>query len=405
VLSRRWGLGVLFALILIGVTSGYATVVATVSARPRVVAASCTAQEKARRVAALKRYAATMLSARRAFFRSHRSVSARRAFVKRQQAKLRALRRAASCTVQVAAGSRVVATVAIPNDGPATVAGNAVWVVDREGGAANPDGTPKGSIFRVDATTNAVTDEIKGVAGDWGAFGFGSVWIGGFGFNAVFRIDTTGHVVDRLSSGPSNDEGPEGVAITASGVWVANHHGGTVAELNPVTGAVMRSLRLIAPGPSGPQNLLVDGNDLWVELVRDNAVARVDITTGMVVQRVTVLGGVCGGIASSPTHIWIASGECGTGLLSVIDRRTGTVAELPTSEPIDVAVAFGSVWVATIFPTRLLRIDPATRKIVGSLSLPGVPWNIAVGTDALWVRVAGSVLRVVPAGLADGQAR
>jgi hypothetical protein len=47
----------------------------------------------------------------------------------------------------IPAGSRIVTTIPIAGDGPAIVAANAVWVVDRAGGAANPDGTPKARSF------------------------------------------------------------------------------------------------------------------------------------------------------------------------------------------------------------------------------------------------------------------
>jgi hypothetical protein len=58
--------------------------------------------------------------------------------------------------------------------------------------------------------------------------------------------------------------------------------------------------------------------------------------------------------------------------------------------------AFGSIWVTTISPPRLLRLDPATRTVTGSLDLPSAPWSIEAGTHALWLRVDGSLLSVVP---------
>jgi hypothetical protein len=389
--------GVVFAIPVASVA--VAARVATAGVGPSAAAAradSCTAAEKAQRVAGLTKYVAAMTRARRVYFRSHRSAKQRRAFVARQQTKLRALRKAAACAV-LPAGSRVVATVRIPTDGPAVVGGDAVWVVDRESGQQNADGTPKGSIFRVNALSTAVTDQIPGVVGASAAFGFGSVWLGAFQFNSVFRVGTATRQVSRLQSGPSDDEGPEGVATTAKGVWVANHHAGTVAELDPSTGAVRRSLQVVPPGPRGPQDMVADGAELWVGLAGANAVAQIDTSTTSVFRRITVRGGACGGVAYDATHVWMAGGACGTQTVSALDRETGQVAEVATTgTPIDVAVAFGSLWVVTDAPQRLLRVDPATRRVVGSLDLPATPWNIAVGPGALWVRVEGLLLRVVP---------
>lgn len=134
-----------------------------------------------------------MSDARRAYFRAHRSATVRRAFVRHQEATLQALRRAASCTV-IPAGARITATIPIPNDGPAVVAGHAVWVVDRADGAAKPDGTPQGSILRVDTTTDAVTDRIGGVAGGAADEGFRRSLGGGIQLQTRSTASTPRHI-------------------------------------------------------------------------------------------------------------------------------------------------------------------------------------------------------------------
>jgi len=44
----------------------------------------------------------------------------------------------------------------------------------------------------------------------------------------------------------------------------------------------------------------------------------------------------------------------------------------------------------------LLRIDPASNKIVGRLALPAAPDDIAADSGALRVRVRGTLLRIAP---------
>jgi streptogramin lyase len=142
---------------------------------------------------------------------------------------------------------------------------------------------------------------------------------------------------------------------------------------------------------------LADGNDLWVSVARGNTVLRIDPATGSIVQRATVPGGTCGGLVADTSQIWITAGECGSERLSAIQRQTGHVTAIALAGiPVDVASAFGSIWVTTISRPRLLRLDPATRTVTGSLDLPSAPWSIEAGTDALWVRVDGSLLSVVP---------
>jgi hypothetical protein len=79
----------------------------------RGFAAPCTAQEKAARQNALAAYVKRMPKERKAYFRTHRKAPQRQAFVKRQQAKLKALRNAATCTVQPSPSPNVPPTAVL----------------------------------------------------------------------------------------------------------------------------------------------------------------------------------------------------------------------------------------------------------------------------------------------------
>jgi len=71
---------------------------------PRIAAptsgrTSCTPSEKQQRLRALATFKRNMAAARGAYFRAHRGAKARKVYVRKQQATLRALQRAAACTV------------------------------------------------------------------------------------------------------------------------------------------------------------------------------------------------------------------------------------------------------------------------------------------------------------------
>ena len=79
-----------------------AALVPAASARVQHVAritATCTAAEQAANQSALAAYVARMARDRKAYFKKHRDKAHRKAFVKRQQAKLKALQAAAGCQV------------------------------------------------------------------------------------------------------------------------------------------------------------------------------------------------------------------------------------------------------------------------------------------------------------------
>ena len=55
-----------------------------------------------------------------------------------------------------------------------------------------------------------------------------------------------------------------------------------------------------------------------------------------------------------------------------------------------------SVWLANYDTGRLLRIDPATRKVTGRLALGGQPRSVLVAAGSVWVsnQRLGTVTRV-----------
>ena len=70
-----------------------------------------------------------------------------------------------------------------------------------------------------------------------------------------------------------------------------------------------------------------------------------------------------------------------------MDRETGvTVAKIPVGLGASgVAADDEGVWVANGGETTVMRIDPATNKVVATIELGVRPDKIAVGEGAVWV--------------------
>ena len=45
----------------------------------------------------------------------------------------------------------------------------------------------------------------------------------------------------------------------------------------------------------------------------------------------------------------------------------------------------GAVWVANTLDGTVSRIDPATRRVVATIRVGGLPRGVAVGDEAVWV--------------------
>jgi hypothetical protein len=101
----------LCAAVILGAGMWSAFALAAPSQRPALdPAATCTAQEHARRKRAVTTYRKKMPAERAAYFRRHKSAKARKAFVKRQQARLESLQAAARCTVRSRTTTSTVAS-------------------------------------------------------------------------------------------------------------------------------------------------------------------------------------------------------------------------------------------------------------------------------------------------------
>jgi hypothetical protein len=384
-----------------------------------VKTADCTAAEKARRQRSLAAYLGTMMKERRAFFRLHKSPRARRAFLRRQQAKLRALKRAAACRV-APPGAEVVASIPAGGTGGVGVGAASVWVMDRTSG-----------LLRIDPTTNTRVDKIERVFGGAPVVGEGAVWVpsGTPFYNSLLRVDPQAHTFIQIPTGPSADEWPVGAVVTPGAVWVGNHHGGPVVRVDPRTNKVVATIAWSGPTLGGIYHMATDGSTIWVTGTRTTDAAEIDVNTNAIVRRIDVPNGTCGGIDVDASSVWVASGydqpyPCWQRTnwgVSRIDRSTGRVTRIDVGgRPIDVHVGLGSIWAVLDVPQlQLVRIDPGTNTVVGRLRLsdtqcrpvvsfgacPGADYttSLAIGFGSLWMRVdstasgtAGQLLRIDP---------
>jgi hypothetical protein len=380
---------------------------------------SCTAAEKAQREQALTAFVTTMKARRQAFFHTHRSRHARRAFVHRQQEKLRALRRAAACTV-IPAGARVVATIPAGGTGGVGVGAGSVWVSDRTSG-----------LLRIDPTMNTQVDEIERVFGGAPVVGEGAVWVpsGTPAYNSLLRVDPQAHTFIQIPTGPSADEWPVAAVVTPGAVWVGNHHGGPLVRVDPGTNKVVATVPWSGPTLGGIYHTATDGSTVWATGTRTTDAAEIDVATNAIVRRIDVPNGTCGGIDVDASSVWIASGydqpypcwQRPNWGVSRIDRSTGRVTRIDVGgRPFDVRVGLGSVWAVVDVPQlQLVRIDPRTNTVVGRLRFAGTECRptviaggcpaaeyttaLALGFGSLWLRVnsavpgtAGRLLRIDP---------
>src|SRR3954451_15932655 len=98
---RRGDIGWMRIRLIVPALSALVLLAGAAVASPAAAPATCTAAQKAQRQAALAAFQKRFPAARKTFFAHHKSAKLRKAFLKRQQARLKVLFQAASCTASV----------------------------------------------------------------------------------------------------------------------------------------------------------------------------------------------------------------------------------------------------------------------------------------------------------------
>jgi basic membrane protein A len=187
---------------------------------------------------------------------------------------------------------------------------------------------------------------------------------------------------------------PVAVVVGHGSVWVANADDGTVSRIDPETRKVVKTIGIGAP----VSDLAVGGEAVWVANGSEGTVSRIDPGSNAVVAEVDLRGP--NRLAPSPVHaltrgagaIWVASGD--NRVVRVDPATSKVVAEISVpSAPVDLVVYEGAVWVELV-GERLARIEPRTNGVTASVAI-GDPVSIAAGAGAVWIADLFGVMRRV----------
>ena len=159
-------------------------------------------------------------------------------------------------------------------------------------------------------------------------------------------------------------------------------------------------LRTLATVDLGARAVAVDVGEGSVWVSSDSTVLRIDPVSGRILATIPV-GFYVSDIAVGAGGVWATGGGDGAspqGSLVRIDPTGNGVSErIRLDGGYAIAVASGAVWVANA-RDRVERIDPATLRVVGSVSIAR-PTGVAGSGDALWVTSTetNTLVRIDPA--------
>lgn len=144
--------------------------------------------------------------------------------------------------------------------------------------------------------------------------------------------------------------------------------------------------------------LTVDGDSVWA-----TNKGRVERWSRKGKLAKVALAHPCGAMALLGTDLWVA--DCGAGTLNRIDTRTAKkTASIATGignpeGELNVVAGAGSIWVESDAKGVIARVDPATNKVIASITVDSESSYLAFGFGSLWAvsNTHQSIQRIDPA--------
>ncbi|WP_375403922.1 hypothetical protein [uncultured Sphingomonas sp.] len=237
-----------------------------------------------------------------------------------------------------------------------------------------------------------------GKTADWVAVTRDRVWIGSTGPNAVNEVDPATNAVIRVEV-PGRPCG--GLTADATSLWVPLC--GPVPQLARVD-LKTRALRGVFPvgPPAGEGGVAVGGGSVWLVTDKAGSLARVDPGSGAVTQVIQLPTGSYNPVFSRG-RLWVTRAEGAE--LTVVDPGNGpaggkVAGSVATGgRPRFLAAGSGAVWTLNQLDGSLSRVDAAARRASPPLPLetPGPGGDVAFDGRRIWTTMMKTPLTAVDA--------
>jgi virginiamycin B lyase len=216
----------------------------------------------------------------------------------------------------------------------------------------------------------------------------GDIYVAVMHGNKIAHFDTDKQTFNEWDLPPGAR--PHGLLVDKVGiVWYTGNGNGTIGRLDPKTGKVTEYR---APSGGDPHTLVTDGKGtIWFTVQGGGRIGRLDMNSGKIVEYKS--SGRPYGIALDKAgNVWFC--RMGADALGKLDSLTGKITHLETgrgSQPRRMATApDGFLWVTLYGNGKLIKVDPASAKIVREYRLPagedGGPYAVTVdGGGIIWV--------------------
>lgn len=205
------------------------------------------------------------------------------------------------------------------------------------------------------------------------AQGAGSVWVGGLGLGNVFRVDPkTGRRLKEVQAGPRVFN----LAAGGGAIWAVSNVAYQVVRIDPRNGKVTQTV----PVGAEPYDVEWGFGSVWVANAGDGTVWR--ITNGRVVAKLQV-GVEPNGLTAYGDALWVSDHTLGK--VVRIDPATNRITGRVSVAGADWIVGRGNSLYVSQETNHVARVDVKTMKVTGSVATARNPLGSAIVGTRLWV--------------------
>lgn len=252
------------------------------------------------------------------------------------------------------------------------IAPDAVWV-----GSTGPF-----AVHRIDPKTNkrVATVKLPGEPCAGLAIGFGSLWVPLCGRTQMLaKVDLdTNKLLNVFKIGAAAAEA--GITASPDSVWLVVDKDGSLARIDPATGAVRQTIRI----PAGSYNPFYSDGQVWVTRADGSEITAVDAVTG-VVSATAQTGPGPRFLTAGAGAVWTLNQ--GDGSLTRVDGRTRqatkTIALGTPGRGGDINFGGGMVW-TTMWKMPLSVVDGSSAALLCQWKGPGGD-SLGIGDGAIWL--------------------
>jgi DNA-binding beta-propeller fold protein YncE len=261
-----------------------------------------------------------------------------------------------------------------------------------------------GTLLRIDPRTNRIVATIPVGRGQGGvAIGQGAVWVANPKDGTVSRVNPQTNTVVATVALAGKSATNVSLAASPGAVWATDNDNDALARIDPKTNKVIATI----PNQIGASDVAYGASSTWsCDRGDSKGLTRLNPQTNQVETQIDVsmnLGFTCAAVVALTQAVWTVDlilGDGSTVHLERLDPATNTTIatiSVPDTDAYHFAADEEGVWVWG--PDEgLLRIDPQTNQIVGSVPMQGGA-GVALGAGSVWFANAtdGSLLRITPA--------